>query len=125
MHEHDLITRYFACLNEERWGELEQLWTEEARYVAVGTRPRQGPREIVDFCRGLFEPWQTHQDEPSRVLLCGSTATVEVTFTGTTPEGRTITFDAVDVIDFRDGRIQRLSNWYDLVYVRKQLVERG
>jgi ketosteroid isomerase-like protein len=44
-----------------------------------------------------------------------------VTFTGTTGDGRTVTFDAVDVFDLRDGRIRRLSNWYDVAYARKMI----
>ena len=32
---------------------------------------------------------------------------------------RGVVFDAVDLFDVDDGRIRRLSNWYDLVYARK------
>jgi hypothetical protein len=41
-----------------------------------------------------------------------------VTFTGTTADGREISFDAVDVFDLARGRIRRLSSWYDVADVR-------
>jgi ketosteroid isomerase-like protein len=54
-------------------------------------------------------------------LLSGSSATVEVHFTGTTADGRTLEFDAVDIFDIQDQRIVRLTNWYDVLLVRRKL----
>jgi hypothetical protein len=45
----------------------------------------------------------------------------EVTFSGTTADGRDVTFDAVDVFDLEDGLIRRFSNWYDIAYARRVL----
>ena len=43
----------------------------------------------------------------------GSTAVVEVSFTGRTTDGRPVAFDAIDVFDLAGPRIRRLSTWYE------------
>lgn len=116
-----LIQRYFECLNTEAWEAMGQIWHEDAELRAVGARPRRGREEVVDYFRNLFNPWPEHRDEATRVVVAGSVATVEVSFTGTTADGRTVSFDAVDVFDIEDGLIKRLSNWYDIDFARRKL----
>jgi uncharacterized protein (TIGR02246 family) len=119
----DLLKSYFRSLDAEDWETMRSLWHEDGSMVAVGARPRLGVDAIVEFFSKLFVPWQVHEDKPTRVLICGDTATVEVTFTGTTQDGRQVSFDAVDVIDVEDGRLRRISNWYDIAYARRVLTE--
>jgi ketosteroid isomerase-like protein len=117
-----VIAGYFAAINGERWDALRRLWTEDAEVRAVGARPRHGPDDIVDyFAGGLFGAWKVHVDTPTRALPSGDAVTVEVRFDGETHDGRRLSFDAVDVFDLCDGRIARLTNWYDLVRVRRML----
>jgi ketosteroid isomerase-like protein len=117
------VARYFACVNAEDWEGLEALWHADGEWRAVGARPRVGRRHVIDYFSGLFAPWSTHRDEPVRVILAGDVATVEVRFEGITREGTPVAFDALDVFDFEAGLIRRISNWYDLVYVRQKLAE--
>jgi ketosteroid isomerase-like protein len=116
-----VIDKYFACLNSDDFVSFRELWHHDAEFKAVGGRPRVGVDEIVLFYSRLFAPWRQHDDKPTRLLVAGTVATVEVVFTGTTGDGRTVTFDAVDVIDIEEGRIKRLTNWYDIAYVRRLL----
>jgi len=116
-----LVERYFAAINADDFEALAGVWAPDARFEAVGARPREGVGEIVAMYRRLFEPWAVHRDEPTRILQDGDTLTVEVRFSGTTHDGRELSFDAVDVIDVADGRIQRLSNWYDIAFVRRAM----
>jgi ketosteroid isomerase-like protein len=120
-----IVARYFACVNAEDWVGLESLWHVDGEWRAVGARPRVGRGEVIDYFTSLFEPWSAHRDEPVRVILAGDVATVEVRFEGVTREGTSVAFDAVDVFDFEAGLIRRISNWYDLVYVRQKLAEAG
>lgn len=122
---HDVIDRYFHLMNNEQWDEFADLWADDAVLIAVGVPPRHGRDEIVAHYGRLFRAFTEHLDTPTRVLECGDAVTVEVRFDGTTPDGRTVSFDAVDVFDVSDGRIVRLSNWYDLVHVRRMLSAEG
>jgi ketosteroid isomerase-like protein len=121
----ELVLRYFACINSEDWAGLREVWHEQIEIRAVGARPRHGRDEAVSLYPRLFAPWAAHHDEPTRIVVAGNVVTAEVTFTGTMPDGKVLSFDAVDVIDVEDGEIKRLTNWYDVAYVREQLQPRS
>ncbi|MHB8736481.1 MAG: nuclear transport factor 2 family protein [Terriglobales bacterium] len=117
----DPVRSYFTCLDTEDWDAMRELWHVDAELRAVGARPRQGIDEVIEYFAALFAPWPQHRDAPTRVLTSGHTVVAEVQFTGTTADGRDVTFDAVDVFDIEDGQIRRLSNWYDVAYARRIL----
>jgi ketosteroid isomerase-like protein len=117
----DTVQRYFVCLDTEDWAQMRTLWHDDAELRAVGARPRSGVDEVIGYFSNLFSPWPAHQDKPTRLIGSGDTIVAEVTFTGTTPDARDVSFDAVDVFDLRDGKIAKLTNWYDIAYVRKVL----
>jgi ketosteroid isomerase-like protein len=121
MSNDEVVRRYFYCLDHEDWDQMRELWHSDGTLRAVGARPREGIEEVMDLFSKLFVPWPRHRDAPTRILDAGDAVTVEVTFTGTTPDGREVRFDAVDIFDLRDGRIQRMTNWYDTAYARKML----
>lgn len=121
MSNREALETYFASMNAERWDDFTTVWATDAYLKAVGAREREGVDRIVAFYRGLFAPWSTHVDTPTRVIGHGDTLAVEVVFTGVSRQGRSIEFEAVDVFDFEDGRITRLTNWYDLNHVRRLL----
>ncbi len=57
-----------------------------------------------------------------RIIEAGRTVTVEIHYTGKLENGQPIEFDAIDVFDLDDdGRIVRLSSWYDSHAVRRSL----
>ena len=121
MSNRETIHKYFEALNHENWQELGELFHSEASYKATGARERKGRDEITSFFSTLFSPWLTHNDGPTRLILDGDAAAAEVTFTGTTQDGRTVSFDAVDVFTFHDGKLMTASTWYDLPAVRRLL----
>lgn len=116
-----LVTQYFDALNAEDWSQLEGLWHPDAALTAPGSRPRQGRDAIMAYFRPLFEPWTAHRDEPTRFLVAENTVVVEVVFTGVSQSGRALTFNAVDVFDLEGDTIARLTTWYDLNWLRKQI----
>lgn len=124
MNNRQALETYFESMNVENWEEFKTLWARDAYLKAVGARERQGADEILAFYRGLFAPWSAHTDTPTRVIGDGDTLAVEVVFTGVSRQGESISFDAVDVFDFEDGTITRLTNWYDLNHVRRLLGQR-
>jgi ketosteroid isomerase-like protein len=115
------ISTYFDALNTGDSGKLASVWAETAELRAVGARPRRGRDEILAFYENLFGSWSTHVDRPTRVVVADGIVVVEVQFTGVTHAGRELSFDAVDVFDLLENLILRLSTWYDLGWVRRQL----
>lgn len=115
------IYAYFECLDTEDWERMRTLWTDDCEVRAVGARKRHGVEEALGLFKNMFVPWAAHRDQPTRVVLADATAMVEVTFSGTTRDGREVSFEAVDVFDLRNDKIHRLSNWYDIAYARKVL----
>jgi len=118
-----VVRRYFECLDTEDWPAMRAIWTEDGELRAVGARPRSGVDEVIGYFSKLFTPWPQHRDHPTRLIIAGDTVTAEVTFTGTSASGREVSFDAVDLFDLREGRICRLSNWYDIDYARRVIAE--
>jgi ketosteroid isomerase-like protein len=118
-----IVLRYFRYLDTEDWAGMAQIWCEDGALRAVGARPRDDREAVVGYFAKLFAPWVKHEDRPTRLVISEQDQTVlaEVTFTGITRDGREVAFDAVDVFDFRDGRIARLSNWYDVDFARKSI----
>lgn len=121
MTAEDVVRRYFDCLNTEDWDGMGRIWREDGELRAVGARPRRGRDDVVGYFSKLFTPWAEHRDEPTRIVVAGEVVTAEVLFTGTTPAGHAVSFDAVDVFDVVDGQIARLSNWYDIALARREL----
>jgi ketosteroid isomerase-like protein len=108
-------------MNGDRWDIFGEVWTEDAEHMAVGAGSRTGRDTIVDFYSRLFRAWEVHDDHPTRFIGDGDSFCVEVYFRGRMHDGRELEFPAIDVIDVRDGQISRLTNWYDIAWLRKQL----
>ena len=118
-----VVLRYFTCLDTENWPQMVELWASAGRLRAVGARPRDGRDEVIQYFAKLFDPWPAHRDHPERLIIAPEEETVvaEVTFIGTTPDGREVRFEAIDVFDFADGLIAKMTNWYDIDYARRSL----
>lgn len=119
----EAIAAYFASINGEDWDRLAGLFREDAELRAPGTRPRVGGEAVAGYYSDALRPYPVHRDEPTRELYAGDTVTVEIHFEGELANGRPMSFDAVDVFDFRDGRIARLTSWYDSQRVVAELLE--
>jgi len=119
----ELVAAYFERLNADRLDELLDLFHDDAEVVAPGGPPRRGRAEIAAYLRRALAPYPEHRDAPGRVLVDGEAAAIEIRFTGRLANGAGVAFDAVDVIDVRDGRIARLTSWYDSHAVRRALAE--
>jgi ketosteroid isomerase-like protein len=117
------LQAYFAGVNEERFADVAALFTEDGELHAPGLlEPRRGHADIADYYGAALRPYPEHRDEPTRTIVAGATATVEIHFSGALAGGARLEFDAVDVFDLADdGRIVRLSSWYDSHAVRQWL----
>jgi hypothetical protein len=118
------LSAYFDGINSERYGDVGALFAPEGELKAPGSPWLRGPKEVETYFTAALEPYPEHLDAPTRILVSGSTATVEIHFKGALAGGPEIEFDAVDVFDFDDdGLVTRLTSWYDSHDVRSRLRE--
>ena len=109
----DTVKDYFAALNTEDWDLMASVLHPELDLIPSGSRPRIGSDKAIAMFQKIFERFPVHQDNPTRFLEAGSTVVVEISFAGATQDGQEVAFDAVDIFDVQDGRICRLSQWFD------------
>lgn len=117
----DVIGAYVAAINSENWDALAELWHPDAVWRAVGARPRRSREDILTYYPRALALYPEHHDELTRIIEGEDTIVAEITFTGKTPGGKPVTFEAVDVFDLEDGLICRFSSWFDIDELRAQL----
>src|SRR4051794_4368033 len=93
------IHAYFEGINAERYDRVAALFAPDGMLIAPGIEPRRGPAEIEEYFRAALRVYPEHVDDPTRIVVAGSTATVEIRFTGALASGARLEFDAVDVFD--------------------------
>jgi hypothetical protein len=119
-----VLDAYFDGINGERYTEVAALFAPDGELIAPGVRPRRGPEAIAAYFGMVLERYPVHHDQPTRTLIDGRTATVEIDFTGELANGAPLTFEAVDVFDLDEhGRIAKLVTWYDSHLVRARLTD--
>ena len=109
----ETVKSYFTALNSEDWELMASVLHPEIDLVPSGSRPRTGSDKAIAMFQKIFDRFPVHDDGPTRFICDGNTVVVEITFTGATAGGLEVTFDAVDIFDVQNGRIQRLSQWFD------------
>jgi hypothetical protein len=119
-----VLDAYFAGINGERYEEVAALFAPDGELVAPGVKPRRGHEAIAGYFGMVLARYPVHHDRPTRTLIDGRAATVEIAFTGELANGAPLSFEAVDVFDHdADGRITRLVTWYDSHLVRARLTD--
>ena len=109
----ETVKDYFIALNAEDWDLMTSVLHPELDLIPSGSRPRIGSDKAIAMFQKIFERFPVHQDNPTRFICDGNTVVVEITFAGATQDGQEVAFDAVDIFDVEDGRICRLSQWFD------------
>lgn len=117
------VERYFAAINDEDWATIRDVFAPDAVLQSVGAPLRTGRDEIAAHFPRVLAALPVHHDEPTRVVVAGTVVLVEIHFSGRTPTGDPVEFDAVDVFDLTDDgtRIARLSTWYDTAAVGRMV----
>jgi ketosteroid isomerase-like protein len=117
------ILSYFEAINNEDWDSLAEFWTDEAELRVVAARPRSGKEDVLGYYPRALKGYPKHFDDPYRISVAGDLVTVEIRFTGETAEGAPVEFEAVDVFDLRDGKLWKMSSWFDIEHVRRQIAK--
>ena len=119
-----VLDAYFDGINGERYEAVAALFAPDGELVAPGVKPRRGRAAIADYFGLVLQRYPVHHDQPTRTLIDGATATVEIDFTGELASGAPLTFQAVDVFDLdAEGKIAKLVTWYDSHLVRSRLTD--
>ncbi|WP_420620252.1 nuclear transport factor 2 family protein [Candidatus Poriferisocius sp.] len=104
---------YFVALNGEDWDLMASVLHPELDLIPSGSRPRIGSDKAIAMFQKIFERFPIHQDNPTRFICDDNTVVVEIAFNGATQEGQEVSFVAVDIFDVDNGKIFRLSQWFD------------
>ena len=113
----EVMRRYFDGVNNENWEDFRGIWHEDAVVDVTGGLHFEGVEEIVPYYPRVLKNFPVHYDDPYAVHVAGDVVTVEIAFRGETLDGVTAEWEAVDVFTLENGRIRKLTTWYDMGYV--------
>ncbi|MEV5848556.1 nuclear transport factor 2 family protein [Streptomyces sp. NPDC051985] len=116
-----VVERYFSAINAHRFAELGEVFAPEAEIHTVGRAPALGRAEALAHFPTVLAGYAEHHDAVTRWIETEDAVVCEIHFTGRLRDGRPIVFDAVDLFDVRDGRIAKVSTWYDTRALARQI----
>ena len=115
LHLREVVERYFQALaagDEERW--IGCFAAGAGSFVPVGAAPIESTGELRSLFRGLRRAFAALSIVPDRVWDAPDGAAVKWTARGTGHNGRSVTFEGVDVFEIDDsGRIRTLWSYWD------------
>ncbi len=105
----ELIRRHDEAWNQQDVPALAPLYTEDVVFQnhTAGEPPVAGRDNVLAHIAGIFERWPDLQFASRRLYLADGFCTSEWTATATSPDGRRLEWDGVDVMPIRDGAIAR------------------
>jgi ketosteroid isomerase-like protein len=112
-----LVETYFDAVNNHKWEQLADVFHPDVTIQHGMTLHTQGREKAVRLLQAVVRQFEEHEDAPTRYVIEGDVAAVEIRFTGRKPEGEPISFDAVDIIDTDGESITRVVSWYDTAEV--------
>lgn len=112
-----LVDTYFDAVNNHKWEQLADVFHPDVTIQHGMTLHTHGRVKAVHLLQAVVRQFEEHEDAPTRYVIEGHVAAVEIRFTGRKPGGEPITFDAVDVIDTDGSSITRVVSWYDTAEV--------
>lgn len=115
----ELVERYFAAINARDWKALAVLLHPDISVRHGSLLAADGVTAVITLYQkivGQF-PKGAHEDRPTRILVSGDMVAAEITATVARPDGASLTFPALDVIDVDRGLIRKVSTWYDTAVV--------
>lgn len=112
-----LVEKYFDAVNNHKWEQLADVFHPDVTVQHGMTLSTQGREKAVRLLQAVVRQFEQHEDVPTRYVIDGDVAAVEIRFSGRRPDGRALNFDAVDIIDTDGDSITRVVSWYDTAEV--------
>lgn len=116
------VEQYFAALNADAYDDLAAVFTEDVEIHTVGAKPVVGRAAALAHFPRVLAGYAEHRDRVTRWIETPEAIVTEIEFTGRLGDGRPVEFPALDVFDLREGRITRVTTWYDTRDVRRQVL---
>ncbi|MBM3676851.1 MAG: hypothetical protein FJW96_03065 [Actinobacteria bacterium] len=113
----EVMRRYFDGVNNEDWDDFARIWHDDAVVDVTGGLHFEGVDQVLPYYPMVLRNFPVHYDDPYAIHVAGDIVTVEIAFRGETVEGVPATWEAVDVFTLRDGKIAKLTTWYDMGHV--------
>lgn len=117
MTTQSLVEEYLAAVNSHDWATLERVFHPDVEVVHGMTLSTTGREKAIKLLTAIVGQFAEHEDRPTRFIVDGDSAAVEITFVGRKADGTEITFEAADVIDTDGSQITRVVSWYDTAAV--------
>jgi steroid delta-isomerase-like uncharacterized protein len=130
----EIARRLYEHWNAREFDQVAQLIAEDGEIVIVGSDTRfRGPDGSQEFSRMWADGFPDGKVAIERALPSGDMVVVELTGRGThtgtlrgpagdiPATGRSVTLHLCDVHDIRDGKIRRVSSYFDSASLLQQL----
>ncbi len=118
-----VVASFFAATRDmdvEAW--LSTFAEDAVGYDPVGAKPLQGHSDLRQFMQGLMDTFQSIGLTEDFVTVIGNEAAIKWTGRGVGKNGRSVTFEGIDIIKVNEGmRIQTLSAYWDTAALTAQL----
>jgi steroid delta-isomerase-like uncharacterized protein len=115
------VEGYFAAINSDSFADLASVFAEDVEIHTVGGQPVVGREAALAHFPQVLATYAEHEDRVTRWIETSEAIVTEIDFEGKLADGRAVVFPALDVFDLRDGRITRVTTWYDTRDVRRQV----
>lgn len=105
----ELIQRHDDAWNRQDVDALTDLYAEDVVFEnhTAGESPVEGREAVLAHIAGIFARWPDMQFASRRLYVSNDCCTSEWTARATTPDGRRIEWDGVDVMPIHAGAIAR------------------
>ena len=130
----DIARKLYEHWNAREFDRLAELMAEDGEIVIVGSDTRfRGADGSLEFSRMWADGFPDGKVTIDRTLASGDNVVVELTGRGThtgtlrgpagdiPATGRSVTLQLCDVQDIRDGKIRRVSSYFDSASLLQQL----
>ncbi len=130
----EIARRLYEHWNAREFERVAELIADDGEIVLVGSGTRfRGPQGSIEFSRMWADGFPDGNVTIDRVIASGDTVVLEFTGIGTQTgtlrgpggdipaTGRSVTLNLCDVHDIHDGKIQKISSYFDSASLLQQL----
>ncbi|MCE3551644.1 nuclear transport factor 2 family protein [Pseudonocardia sp. RS11V-5] len=117
-----VVEGYFAAINSDSFADLAAVFADDVEIHTVGATPVVGREAALAHFPKVLASYAEHEDRVTRWIETPGAIVTEIDFEGKLADGRPVVFCALDVFDLRDGRIAKVTTWYDTRDVRRQVL---